>query len=107
MAETKFTPGPWYVARWYVRSSRDSTTVCKVIPWDETGCREDDNANLHVIKAAPEMYELLAVILANAEVIPDPRMGGATECYAVPLDDIEGIRALLLKARGEQTNKEN
>lgn len=46
--------------------------------------------------------ELLAVIVANAVLIPDPRMAGATDCYAVPLDDIEAAKTALAKARGEQ-----
>ena len=37
----------------------------------------------------------LEVIVANAEIIPDPHMSGATDIYAVPLDDIDTARAAL------------
>lgn len=38
------------------------------------------------------MHDLVQVMLTNAEVGPDPRMGGATDCYLVPLDDIDTLR---------------
>lgn len=44
-----------------------------------------------------KLQEVLSVIVANAEVIRDPRMNGATDCYAVPLDDIEAAKELLAK----------
>jgi hypothetical protein len=37
----------------------------------------------------------LEVIVANAEIIPDPHMSGATDIYAVPLDDIDTARAAI------------
>ena len=37
----------------------------------------------------------LKVIVANAEIIPDPHMSGATDIYAVPIDDIDNARASL------------
>lgn len=42
--------------------------------------------------------ELLAVldnIVANAKLISDPAMEGATDTYSVPLDDIDNARALI------------
>ena len=33
--------------------------------------------------------DALQVIVANARMIPDPQMEGTTDCFAVPLDDIE------------------
>lgn len=44
-----------------------------------------------------EMADLLAVIIANAKMIPDPAMAGQTDIYAVPLDDIEDARTILAK----------
>lgn len=38
--------------------------------------------------------DILRTIVLNARVIPDPNMSGATDCYAVPLDDIEAARAI-------------
>ena len=42
-----------------------------------------------------EVLDLLEVIVANAVVVPDPRMQGSTDCYAVPLDDIEAATIYL------------
>ena len=40
------------------------------------------------------VLEFVDIMLGNAEIVPDPRMGGSTDCYLVPLDDIESLRAL-------------
>lgn len=34
---------------------------------------------------------LLDIIRCNASVIPDPQFNGLTDCYRVPLDDIDAI----------------
>jgi len=31
-------------------------------------------------------------IIANAEMAPDPRMQGMTDCFLVPLDDINNLK---------------
>jgi len=52
-----------------------------------------------------ELLELLSIITLNAVIHPDARMNGSTDCYAVPLDDIEAARAAvvaILKSK-EQT----
>jgi len=36
--------------------------------------------------------ELLAMIVGNAVLCPDPAMDGATDCYHVPADDIDAAR---------------
>jgi hypothetical protein len=38
-----------------------------------------------------ELSQKLTNIMLNAVLIPDPRMNGMTDCYAVPLDDVEAI----------------
>jgi hypothetical protein len=43
--------------------------------------------------------EALATLIANAELIGDPRMYSTADCYAVPLDDIEAARAALAAAK--------
>ena len=40
-----------------------------------------------------EAREVVACICINAAIQPDAAMGGATDCYAVPLDDIARARA--------------
>jgi hypothetical protein len=42
--------------------------------------------------------DLLSIIHGNARVIPDIYMQGATDCYAVPLDDVDAIPKVMLKA---------
>lgn len=37
----------------------------------------------------------LEIICNNAELAPDPRMEGATDCYLVPCDDIETANLIL------------
>lgn len=39
--------------------------------------------------------ELLGMIVMNAVVGPDVTMSGATDCYHVPLDDIDAAREWL------------
>ena len=39
--------------------------------------------------------ELLSMIVGNAVVGPDAAMNGATDCYHVPLDDIDAAREWL------------
>lgn len=35
-------------------------------------------------------------VVLNAEIAPDPRMGGQSDCYLVSLDDIEELKQILL-----------
>ena len=105
-----FTPGPWRVAEneWNLGAA----------PWREAGLVEGDtgagyavpplicavyrgdetDANAQLISAAPDLLEALSIIVANAVIQQDAAMGYATDCYAVPLDDIEGARAAIAKA---------
>ena len=39
--------------------------------------------------------DILGCIVLNARLQPDAAMGGTTDCYAVPLDDVDAARALL------------
>jgi len=41
------------------------------------------------------MREALSVIVSNAIIGPDAYMGGVTDCYHVPIEDIEAARAAL------------
>ncbi len=36
---------------------------------------------------------LVSTALLNAVIGPDARMGGATDCYHVPTDDVDALRA--------------
>lgn len=45
------------------------------------------------------LVDIISTITLNAEVIADPRMNNTTECYAVPLDDIDKGRQAIAKFR--------
>jgi hypothetical protein len=100
MSETKFTPG-----RWAFRALRgdDGLGYIEADGYDiiHAGVsdlsREENEANAHLIAAAPEMYEALV------HFIEDPTfqvaVGGNPNVVDRMLDH---ARAALAKARGEQ-----
>lgn len=76
---------------------------------NDTPCRTQEDADAgyecEVVNAAAydrlvATRDLLEIIVANAVVGPDPKMCGATDCYHVPLDDIDAAREWL------QSNKD-
>ena len=48
-----------------------------------------------MVAVANGFEDAVSTLLLNAELGPDPRMGGATDCYHVPTDDIASLRALV------------
>ena len=88
------TPGPWHVEpapnRVHFAVRNDGVHVV-------TGWREGA-ANARLIAAAPELLAALVAIVVNARLTPDQRMGGATDVYSVPTDDIDAARAAITKA---------
>lgn len=57
------------------------------------------------VESSPTREELLSAltcVVLNAAMQPDASMGGLTDCYAVPFDDIEAARAIVAKANGER-----
>ena len=50
-----------------------------------------------------ELVAALWNIVLNADIAPDPRMKGSTDCYVVTLDDIDAARALLARLDAEAT----
>jgi len=50
------TDGPWFRngMTWCICGD-DASVVCKVVPWDTTGCIDEDNANATFIAAAPTL----------------------------------------------------
>jgi hypothetical protein len=63
------TPGPW--RRWTAPDGRwciqgdDKSLVAEILPWDESGCRKEDQDNANLIAESPEMLKVVAII-ANA-----------------------------------------
>lgn len=50
---------------------------------------------LNRVKQLEAAYEQLSIIVANSNVIDDPAMNLSTECYSVPLDDIDKAKEIL------------
>ena len=72
--DTKFTPGPWVAIRsipqegydgWYLRAQPNSAMrgFTKEIGW--VNGSDENEANAHLISAAPDMFEALGAVLAN------------------------------------------
>lgn len=57
---------------------------------------ERDRDRLAALNAG--LVGALACIVDNAVTGPDIRMGGATDCYHVPMGDVDTARALIAKA---------
>lgn len=118
------TPGPWEVHAWTARvvpadhvlrpigsdedPAKDRETYAQeicLLHWPDRNRSEAEvQANARLIASAPELLEALSNILANARLIPDPSMQGATDVYAVPLDDIEAAVAVLAKANSARSS---
>jgi hypothetical protein len=61
------TLGPWRrstLDQWAVLGG-DNSVVCYVVPWDTSGSREEDHANVRLIAAAPELLEALQSLVAT------------------------------------------
>ena len=104
MGEQKqiWTPGPWKV-----RSFRDTPVICADMEREVVGQDTEPliahvdyqdpftTANAHLLAAAPELYEALAVLVAVTEH-PSPTIHARAQA-------IRGARGALSKARGEQS----
>lgn len=53
----------------------------------------------HLAEVAPEILEAASILVANALLEPDPTRGYITDCYVVPLDDVDALRAAIAKAK--------
>jgi hypothetical protein len=56
------TAGPWRRDGWDIVGG-DNSIVAKVLPWDESGCRQEDQANANLVAAAPELLEACKLLL--------------------------------------------
>ena len=45
------TPTPWHRDGWHIIGA-DGSVVCKIVPWDESGCCAEDNINANLIVTA-------------------------------------------------------
>ncbi|MBF0151730.1 MAG: hypothetical protein HQL84_17060 [Magnetococcales bacterium] len=94
---SEHTPGPWTVTRHRDGSGGYLITDSKVVIRATTyGCNthEEENANAHIIAAAPELLEALESLVDQVALhLSAFRVG--------PLDtNIEAAKAVIAKARG-------
>lgn len=117
MSEAKFTRGPWLSPKGSMTKFIDARIgsgmlqeVCSVGPTQECSQQE---ANDHLIAAAPEMYEMLETCLSEMHGLIDEvndqrasRITSTTESEPDYHDQetLHLIQLLLAKARGEQND---
>jgi hypothetical protein len=94
--DMSFTKKPWRLRDWDVMGG-DNSIVASIVPWDSSGCRQEDHANARLIAAAPELYELLQEILSCACSYD----AGHYREIQVPYGLTEDIVAVIKKATGE------
>lgn len=102
MKNTRFTPGPWrtgdkFKAKVFAERPEGLMTVCDIRGWGfltgvgglhlpEKEAIAIQDANCHLIVAAPDLYAALTEML---------------QCYDVPREACVKAHAALAKARGE------
>ena len=95
------TPGPWRRAKdnkWAV-IAEDRTVICRMQPWDETGCRIDDNADADLVADAPKLLAECARLREALEIV-DARLENLG--YMVDHDvDGTSIRGIIREALKE------
>jgi hypothetical protein len=99
------TPGPWHATP-SPKGGHNIYDADNNVPAIARTYRIADDAtveaNARLIAAAPDLLEALQIIVANARMVPDPTMDGATDCFAVPLGDIEIVaHAAIAHATGD------
>ena len=106
MSKTKFTPGPWR-AKYGLRHSPDE---CDITIGGDIFFLADMNgpnyahceANAHLIAAAPELYEKLAIVTDQLEKCAADLRGEYDDKDSDWLDNLViEAKAVLAKARGE------
>jgi hypothetical protein len=115
-AETKFTPGPWIKRHDHL--CRDTAeSMARITPANAPedyfhseiclifGCRNEvQNANAHLIAAAPELYEAAEPLEGWFEhFVADAAEWRENDSVQIQLSikELRAIKAALVKARGE------
>lgn len=96
-----WTPGPWvapegpFVGGHYVHTANNDADICEMPGWPREHWHEEE-ANAHLIAAAPELYEAAQAFVdaGNMSVFD----GGSDKALA---DAFAKAEAALRKARGE------
>lgn len=86
---SKFTKGPWIVGGKYtVRTTKSSSDwICRMRDEHYKHSDEEDEANAHLIAAAPDMYEALKMVLEEKAPsyhdCTDDGLQKCAWCYAI------------------------
>lgn len=113
-ARNKFSPGPWHIGPYYlddaghreiaIQAANGRGGVCTpasvVLQFPHIEGMQE--ANAHLIAAAPDLYEALEALVETA-VAEVNEKGGAGGSHLARLTD---ARAALSKARGESNRRE-
>lgn len=91
---TKFTKGEW--VRDYYNVKTESGKLIADCGFSDEGCDKEEQANAHLIAAAPDMYKKLED-MSELLTMLDPHTHANIELDCVVYD----IEELLKKARGE------
>lgn len=73
------TPGPWRRDGWAIVDS-SGVVVCRMQPWDASGCRIDDNADAELIAAAPDLLAERKILVNLIQRLYD-YAPSAFECF--------------------------
>lgn len=113
MGEVKFTAGPWEASDPgdYGDFDGDCRVVCgddmriAVVHWHLGKMRVENDANAHLIAAAPCLYEAGVGIMPDGVYFDNPNV---SDDLVIPLDvtmgELRAMSAALAKARGETSN---
>jgi hypothetical protein len=111
MKETKHTPGPWIVRShepWVI--AKDHGDMKSVVhlnyPIEQTPTQQ---ANAHLVAAAPEMLKALEVVTDSIEAEIEARYPpeikehpAMMRRYEQDMEEVKEARAIISKARGEK-----
>ena len=49
--------GNWKICGWSIIEEDSGVVICKVLPWDVSGCRKEDHSNMNLISDAPKLLK--------------------------------------------------
>lgn len=64
----KYTPGKWYVDGRFIKTTAQKTKIIAEVPEDGVIHRKIDQANAHLMAAAPKLYEACKAFIRHIEL---------------------------------------
>jgi len=77
------TKGPWKREGWEIIGG-DGAIIAKLLPWDSSGCRREDNDNADLIAKAPQTLCRLAEVEAQRD-----KLAGIVRMLIGCVEDLE------------------